>query len=296
MSNTYVVVGADGSEASTWAIDWAAHEAVMRGLPLKIVHAVVWSMVDAPMEMAAMGMLSEDLRSSGEAIVAQARERATVAAPEAAIETDMPIVGSPAQALLDAAETAEVLVVGNRGHGGFTGLLAGSTAVQVAAHAPCPVVVVRPDVPREDPTAPILVGVDGSPEAALGLRFALAEAQLRKAPVRAVYALPLNSGDDPDVHLTHAQAILDGSLADAADLPGSLQVRSEIIRKEPADALIDASRSASMVVVGGRGRGGFRGLLFGSVSHALIHHAECPVVISRGAEEQDERTPQESAG
>lgn len=281
-----VVVGADGSESSTRAIECAAHEALLRGLPLRIVHAVIWSMVDTPMDLAAMGVPREDLREAAKVILGAAEERARIAAPEIEISTHMEIAG-PAQALLTEGENADLIVVGNRGHGGFTGLLVGSTAVQVTAHATCPVLVVRPDVPREDPGGPIVVGVDGSPEGRLALRFAIAEAGLRNATVRALHALP--EGFPPEEGadaLAAAERLLDTALLEVDTGPKQVSVSAEIVRSDPAEALIEASRTASMVAVGGRGRGGFRGLLFGSVSHALIHHAECPVAVARSDEEE----------
>lgn len=283
-----VVVGADGSESSTRAIESAAHEALLRGLPLRIVHAVIWSMVDTPMDLAAMGVPREDLREAAKVILGAAEERARVAAPEIEISTHMEIA-SPAQALLSEGEDADLIVVGNRGHGGFTGLLVGSTAVQVTAHATCPVLVVRPDVPREDPGGPIVVGVDGSPEGRLALRFAVAEAALRNAPVRVVHALPEGfPAEEGAEALAAAERLLDTALLEVDTGGKEVPVSAEIVRAEPAEALVDASRTASLVAVGGRGRGGFRGLLFGSVSHALIHHAECPVAVVRAeADEKD---------
>ncbi|MEV0647904.1 universal stress protein [Phytomonospora sp. NPDC050363] len=283
-----VVVGADGSESSTRAIESAAHEAMLRGLRLRIVHAVIWSMVDTPMDLAAMGIPREDLREAAKVILADAEERARMAAPEIEISTHMEIAGA-AQALLSEGENADLIVVGNRGHGGFTGLLVGSTAVQVAAHATCPVLVVRPDVPREDPTGPIVVGVDGSPEGRLALRFAITEAKLRGATVRALHALPEGFPPEEGAEaLAAAEKLLDTALVEIDAAPGDVSVSAEIVRGQPAEALVEASRTASMIAVGGRGRGGFRGLLFGSVSHALIHHAECSVAIARGAEDEQE--------
>ncbi|WP_285666639.1 universal stress protein [Actinorhabdospora filicis] len=269
-----IVVGVDGSDASSSAIVWAAREAALRGLPLRLVHAVVWSMIDTPMDLAAYGIPREDLRAGGEAILAEAADAARAAAPGVSVSTHMEVAG-PAGALLTASEDAELLVVGNRGHGGFTGLLVGSTAVQVTAHATCPVAVVRPDRP-DTGSGPIVVGVDGSPEAGNALTFAVREARLRDCPVEAVYGL---DDDQPADELASAERLLDKALLEQDAAGVSLTAR--VVRRRPTEALIEATRTASLVAVGGRGHGGFRGLLFGSVSHALIHHAECPVVIAR---------------
>lgn len=270
-----IVVGVDGSEASSRAIAWAAREAALRDLPLRLVHAVIWSMIDTPMDLAAYGIPREDLRAGAEAIVEEAADAARSAAPGVSVSTHIEVAG-PAGALLAASEDAELLVVGNRGHGGFTGLLVGSTAVQVAAHATCPVAVVRPDR-SESAGGPIVVGVDGSPEAGNALKFAVREARLRNCPVEALYGL---EGDQPADELASAERLLDKSLLEQDAAGVSLTAR--VVRRRPAEALVEAAKTASLVAVGGRGHGGFRGLLFGSVSHALIHHAECPVVIARG--------------
>lgn len=269
-----IVVGVDGSESSGSAIVWAAREAALRDLPVRLVHAVIWSMIDTPMDLAAYGIPREDLRAGAEAILSEAADKARAEVPGLTVSTHME-VASPAGALLTAAEEAEMLVVGNRGHGGFTGLLVGSTAVQAAAHASCPVVIVRPDRP-DSRSGPIIVGVDGSAEAGNALRFAIHEARLRNCAVEVVHGLEHDQSPD---ELAAAERLLDKAMLEQ-DSSG-VSLTAKVIRKSPAEALAEASETASLVAVGGRGHGGFRGLLFGSVSHALIHHARCPVVVAR---------------
>jgi nucleotide-binding universal stress UspA family protein len=165
-------------------------------------------------------------------------------------------VGWPAAVLANESRTASLVVLGDRGLGGFTGLLVGSVAVQVAAHAVCPVLVARGTAHRGD----VLLGVDRSEanETAIGLAFE--EAALRRTEA------------DEDRALTEA-------IAPWQDKYPDVTVHRRLVRGRVRPVLIDATRRARLVVVGSRGRGGFTGLLLGSVSQALLHHADCPVAI-----------------
>lgn len=140
-----ILVGTDGTAASHAAVQWAAREAQRRGLPLRIVHAFDWQWEAARYDAGAEHI--DIARLLADAVVAAARDQARAVAPGLRIELD-PLIGEPAPQLLAAAEEgAELLVVGSRGRGGFAGLLLGSVSRRVAAHAPCPVAVVRADCP-----------------------------------------------------------------------------------------------------------------------------------------------------
>ena len=149
--NGRIVVGVDGSEASSQALSWALAEARLRGDTVVAHHA--WTApypaptalpgaMLAPVEAgtAVEGGMTEALRKGAEDLLAQAVSRAGGA--EVTIEQRL-VEAPAATALIEAAKDAELLVVGSRGHGGFTGLLLGSVSQQVANHAPCPVVIVR---------------------------------------------------------------------------------------------------------------------------------------------------------
>jgi nucleotide-binding universal stress UspA family protein len=140
--------------------------------------------------------------------------------------------------------------------------------------------------------AVIVVGVDHSEGAKAALRFALEEARLREATLRVVHAWQYASigasgfeGSDPALggdikELRDAAASdLDATLREAIPETGTVEVERRVVEDRPAAALVEESRDADMVVVGSRGHGGFAGLLLGSVSQQVAHHAACPVVI-----------------
>ena len=136
-----VVVGVDGSEGSRRALRWAAAEAVVRGDALALVHVWEPPQAYAPLGLGAYPVDPEPIREAAsellEGLVAQARELA----PGLEIRGEL-LEGAPAEALLEAARTADLLVVGSRGLGGFRSLLLGAVSQQVTHHAPCPVVIV----------------------------------------------------------------------------------------------------------------------------------------------------------
>jgi nucleotide-binding universal stress UspA family protein len=181
--------------------------------------------------------------------------------------------------------------VGTRGLGGFAGLLAGSVSTQVAAHAHCPVIVVRTDATSgPGPEAPVVVGLDGSPLSTRALQFALDLAAATHAPLVAIYAwrgLPTgNLGPttvwhyDPDEAEEEARRLLAEQLAGCAERYPQVRIEHRtVLSFNPGETLIDASRTAGLVVVGSRGRGGFTGLLLGSTSQTLVHHAHCSVAV-----------------
>lgn len=157
-------------------------------------------------------------------------------------------------------------------------MLLGSTAVSLASHGQCPVMVVREEAAD---AGPIVLGVDGSPVGEKAVDFAFAEAALRGAEMVAVHALlpdyaPL--GTSPE----SAERLLAQALAGRREKYPDVTVRLEVVGGETREVLITASRTAQLLVVGARGRGGFAGLLLGSVSQALLHHAHCPVTVVRG--------------
>lgn len=137
-------------------------------------------------------------------------------------------------------------------------------------------------------TGPIVVGYDGSDSAAAALRWAIAQAELAGADVEAVstwewpasfgWAGPIPAGYDPEAD---ARRLLDEAVARAvAEHPG-VTVRTTVTEGHPAPVLIEASKGASLLVVGSRGHGEFTGMLLGSVSGHCATHAHCPVLVHR---------------
>ncbi|HEY7224755.1 MAG TPA: universal stress protein [Micromonosporaceae bacterium] len=296
-----IVVGVDGSDESWQAIHAAAWEARARRLPLVLAHGYPadpytwygW----APMYVGP----PYDPRAGASAMVEETANEVRANYPDLAVDTELH-VGTGAHALITAAGHATMVVVGSRGGGGFAGLSIGSVAAQTAAHATCPVLVIRPSdkqapaepgtarAPRVDLPRPVLVGVDGSSTSDSAIEFAFAEAELRGVALIAVYVwwlLPTHNLG-PDLpgrqHLDDAQEearrllseMMAGWTAKFPDLPVQLRAVQSM---NPSHELIEASRDAGLVVVGSRGRGGFTGLLLGSVGRDLVGHAHCPVAV-----------------
>ncbi|MEU1202742.1 universal stress protein [Streptomyces sp. NPDC005813] len=262
-----VVVGADGSSSSDVAVIQAAREAQRRRARLHVVHAFTWPVgaMYAPLDPSPLNRLARD-----------AAQHARNVAPEVEVTESM-LIGDAVSVLVAESRAADLLVVGRRGTGGFVGMLLGSTAVSLAAHSQCPVLVVREEAPD---AGPIVLAVDGSPEADGAVDFALAEAELRGAEVLAVHAwLPDHAPAGTGVET--AERLLAQAVAGRRERYPDVKVRQEVLSGEIRSVLIEASRNAQLLVAGARGRGGFSGMLLGSVSQALLHHAHCPVAVVR---------------
>jgi nucleotide-binding universal stress UspA family protein len=203
-----------------------------------------------------------------------------------------------ASALLSAAADAELLVVGSRGHGGLAGLLLGSVSQKCVTHAACPVVVVptgrgpivdgassqHPDLVADGTVRRIVVGLDGSVGSSSALRWALSEAARRTVPLVSVTAWPYADHDHAKDHgpeapdLGEAKAALDDQL-DAVGIASEIEVERHTPTEFPSLALLKIVRQDDLLVVGSRGRGGFTGLLLGSVSLHCVTHAPCAVAV-----------------
>ncbi|GAA3932276.1 universal stress protein [Actinomadura viridis] len=344
---TEIVVGVDGSEGGLVAAEWAAAEAVLRDVPLRVVYAVAPWLFDVPVDPR-IGSVREWMHKNAEEVVQEAVNRArarfhALGVHEARVSGGQ-VGGQPAAVLIKEAEGAAMVVVGSHGAGGLSGLLMGSVALQVVSHAPCPAVAVRVDRARAEATPPadreadrdattettadagadagseaagsredeagepaakpwrrmrrvpehgehgeIVVGVDGSEGSAAALAFAFEEAALRDARLRVVLAWthpePAGPGGvEPLVYDVDAvgeeqeRALAEFVAGGQADFP-DVPLTRQVVRARPARALAEASDRADLLVVGTRGRGGFTGLLLGSVGHALVHRARRPVAV-----------------
>ncbi|MEU8612415.1 universal stress protein [Actinoplanes sp. NPDC048791] len=284
MRHRDIVVGIDGSQQNRAAVRWAAAEARRHDAPLKILTAYSWN---GPAE--ALGGVGE----LPDVIAQQFDQMATAAAAEArALEPGIDVsgaavIGDPVSVLRQASRTAAMLVVGNRGRGGFASLLLGSVGQQVAAHATCPVVVVRGQ--RETPSGPIAVGVDGSVSAQRALALGFDQAQRHGCGLLAVRSYPPPMPHygmavpplpyDPEAASRDAAGDLDATLTPWRDKYPAVRVKILVEPGSPAQNLIDVSREAALVIVGSRGYGPLVGSLLGSVGQQLLYHADCPVMI-----------------
>ncbi|GAB2848037.1 universal stress protein [Streptomyces deserti] len=270
-----VLVGVDDTPHTWLAADWAATEAGLRGAALRILHAVGPGSGDAETD--------ERLRAAATGLLDDARARTTATHPGLRVDTIL-ARDHAAEALLDAARDTDLVVVGTRGRGGFTGLLLGSVSLKVAAHADRPVVVARGHTERAAGDG-IVVGVrDERDEQAV--RFALAEAELRRARVRLVHAwtpfvrtglmVPQVTVVDEERRL-HAR-LLDRAARPIAEYP-QVPADTELVAGSAAAALVATSAEAGLVVLPRHAPDGRFGLRLGTVVHAVLHHAHCPVAV-----------------
>ena len=294
-----IVVGVDGSPTSDLAVDWAVAEATRRKLPLHIIHAFSYGY---PKTKTGFGHSVDDLRQIARGVRKDAVSRASSANPDLTITWAESAYG-PAPTLVVASETASTVVVGARGLSAVRGALVGSVSLQVATHAHCPVVVVH-DMPTPPPGAPVVVGADGSALSTNAIAYAFEQASSRGVGLTVVHAWWLEYVEgaaaaaiwtvDWQQFAEEEQTLVAESLAGWQDKYPDVEVRRYSIRGLPVDALVRQSQSACLVVVGTRGRGGFKGLLLGSVSQGVIHRAQCPVAIVHPTNERlhegDDRT------
>ncbi|MFI2642423.1 universal stress protein [Streptomyces sp. NPDC018610] len=276
-----VLVGIDDTSHSWLAVDWAATEAALHGMTLRLVHSVGPG-PEIGYDQTGAG-LTDQVFQAATGMLDDARGRIAADRPDLPIETAL-VHGRPAEALLGAAQDADVLVLGTRGRGGFAGLLLGSVSLKAAAHADRPVVVVRGHVERAVDDD-IVVGIrDDRDERAV--RFALAEGDRRRATVRMVHAwTPLREAglmvpqvDTMDEEQRGHAELLSRAARTAGDFPG-VRVATELAVGSPASALVEASGRAGLVVLPRHPAEGGLGLPLGSVTHAVLHHANCPVAI-----------------
>ncbi len=233
-----------------------------------MVYALSWPVrpMYAPLDPSPFNRLAHD-----------AAQRARRAAPDVEVAAAV-MLGDAVSVLTAESRAADLVVVGGRGTGGFVGMLLGSTAVSLAAHGECPVMVVREE-PND--TGPIVLAVDGSPQGERAVEFAFEEASSRRSEIRAVHAwLPDHA--PPGTGAESAERLLAQAVAGRGERYPDVTVRQEVLSGETREVLIEASRNAQLMVAGARGRGGFSGMLLGSVSQALLHHAHCPVAVVRG--------------
>lgn len=274
MSVSRIVVGVDGSVAAQEALRWAAEEAERRGATLRLVHAFVWPLFRVPV---GPSEVAPGLRAAAEHLIAESVEMATKLAPEISIESAV-VDGFPFPVLADESRQADLVVVGSRGLGATLTMLVGSTVVDLVAHAHCPVIVVRAGHPGRA-HGHVVAGFDGSRGAAEAVRFAIDYARRCDLDVQIVTVADRRTDDATNRNIVPA-ADLAASAALALD--GSRHgvfTSSRVLHGHPAAELIRLSTGADLVVVGSRGRGGFRRMLVGSVSQAVLQHAECPVAV-----------------
>ncbi|MGE0217613.1 universal stress protein [Mycolicibacterium sp.] len=282
-----VVVGIDGTAAADDALDWASAEAAARGCGLRIVHAFRPSLIVDPYGVVPpLGDLPV-VWAAAERVLVQAAARARSVAADLPVTARL-LQGTAVPALLGEACDAGVLVLGGRSGRGLRGRLSRSVSGQVAAQAPCPVVIVRPrDAVDARPSPPrVVVGVDESASCTAAVGFAFHAACQRGVPVVAVHAwIPDPPGDleaitgPPALAEAVAGRVLDRAVDRWRSAFADVSVRPVLVRGEPAHALLAESHGAALLVIGTRGRA--RKAVLGSVSDTVLRHNKCPLAIIR---------------
>ena len=281
-----LVVGADGSEPSLRAVDWAADEAALRGVPLRVVFASLWERYEGTALATDIGKPSEEVLADD--IVAGAAGRARRRHPELKITAEV-LAEEPEYALVREGRLASALVVGSRGRSGLAELFLGSVSLSVAAYAECPVIVLRGS--HDNRATPgtrgrVVVGVGEDAKDSAAVRFAAEEARRRGVPLEAVRAWrcpahestdhPLMAGEPARLHHERAVETLEEALQ---DVPAGVEVQRGTVEGHARRVLVDASHRADLLVVGAKRRDGHFGLQLGRVAHAVLHHSACPVAV-----------------
>lgn len=267
-----VTVGVDGSLVAIRALDWAAAEAARRGMVLRIVYAVA------------------DRDEAGP-VLASAASRVHKRYPRLPVETSA-VEGGAVQALARESESAALTVVGTRGFGALSGLLAGSVSWRLTAHVHGPLVVARGDHPCDEGRE-VLFGLESDADGAAAA-YAFQEAARRGARLRVLHSsthrhttpeLPslvaaTSPGQERQARNDRAEeAVPRFSIARLREEYPTVEVDSRTVRTGPAHALLADTREAGVVVIGTRRRAGRLGPPLGPVAHVLLHHSHCPVVL-----------------
>jgi nucleotide-binding universal stress UspA family protein len=283
-----VLVGVDESASARVALAWAATDAAARRVPLTIATVVdLPALTDVPLSADLVGAAELAAYRRVDAAVAAARDMAAGVRVQGRVLT-----GDVAAELLRVAAAADEVVVGSHGAGRFGAVLVGSVGCRVAEHATGPAVVVR-----ARPTAgPVVVGIDTSPHSKTALEYGFGYADRHGLPLVALhvyapdpyvhpvspYPAPLSPYAD-EIAQIRAAAVRAAkhSLGPWAEKYPEVTARAEVADGRPAHHLVQASQTAGLLVVGTRGHGGLAGMLLGSVSHTVLRHAHCPVVVAR---------------
>lgn len=281
-----IVVGVDGSDSASRALDWAADQARAEHRPITVVHtvnAVTPGWVDQA--IAEPGEANLALRDEAQKVLTEAHERVTQRAPDVEVQ-EIFSLEDPREVLLDLSAAAQMIVLGSHGRGTVRRLLLGSVGVALARHADCPVVVHRPGRTGTVRHG-IAVGADGSPESRIVLEFAYRQAALHDLPLTVMHCFWDVQALVTDPHLVRApgedleqeRLLLAEAMAGLAEKHPDVRVQVELARGVAEHALVALSERMNLLVLGARQEGFSSRLLFGSVSVPVLERASCPVAV-----------------
>lgn len=297
-----VVVGVDGSPHAALALDWAATEAALRGVPLEVLRTFS---PDYPAARSAgpgepvPHQPSSAFQAAAEDGCAEAVARVRAAHPTLPV-TGRTVPDDPGVAMVEASTTAALVVLGARGLGRVRGLLMGSVSSYVTPRAHCPVVVVREAPSRSLSDLRVVVGIDGTSDSTSALRFAFETAARRGTGLTVVHTWDLDvdtaaaavawSVDSQQADEQERSLVAEAVAGFAADYP-SVDVRRHVVRGHPVAELVRQSENAALLVVGTRGRGSVKGMILGSVSQKVLHDARCPVAVITSSDDDASAAP-----
>lgn len=302
-SPTGIVVGIDGSEQGSCALIWAAREAKARKLPLHLVTAYTVPIFAASGLDGGYATVDDDvIRQGAEAILREAAGKVA----HLDIEIDARVEnGDAAGVLLELSETAELLVFGSRGRGGFIGRLLGNVSTALPAHAKCPTVTVplscaprlgdgpEAEVAESKLEKVVTAGVDGSDQARYAVLLAAEQAERSGCTLRIICAVQPYTGSlawmpapvDREALFSEIQVQLDAGEKWLRNHFPKLPIEVRLLEGSAVDALVTASETSELVVMGTRGRGGFAGMMLGSTTDGVRHHAKGPIMVVRDRED-----------
>lgn len=286
LNTSRILVAVDGSAESDAAVRWAARESGVRHAPVTLVHVITPAAISLPAEALAFDVIRWSEDNSRE--VLQRAEHMFRDSCGSDVDVRTEVIHCPVvPALVDASKDAQLIVVGSRGLGAAGRAILGSVSTGLIHRAHCPVAVIHDDQTHApDPDAPVLLGVDGSQASEAATALAFDEASRRGVGVIALhafsdFALYPMIGKNWAAYKDEGNEVLAERLAGWQERYPDVHIERQVVCDMPGRWLIDESERAQLVVVGSHGRGGFAGMLLGSVSSAVAQAVRIPVIVAR---------------
>lgn len=282
-----ILVGVDGSEFSDAAVRWAAREAALRHEPLKLLAVAERQGPHVTYDSETMQRSRKAQHDEGDRVLAAARQIVDEVLVDAGVDglASEFRFAHPLATLIDASTDVRMVVVGCRGRSALDRLTLGSVSSGLVRHAHCPVAVIHKEHADADRHAPILVGIDGSPASESATTIAFDEASNRRAPLIALHAwadaLTAGTHLNPTIDEQIGGEVLSERMAGWQERYPDVHVTPVLTHQDAGRWLVNHSDTAQLVVVGSHGRGGFAGMMLGSVSATVVHAAEVPVIVAR---------------